>query len=76
MPPVCEEHTDSFSCPFLSRDFSYLVKTAKINNGGVFREPFLIRTITYSKMNSAGFCKLSWMNSSGETVSITLTSLL
>jgi hypothetical protein len=29
-PPVCEEHTDSFSCPFSSRDFSYLVKTAKI----------------------------------------------
>jgi hypothetical protein len=30
VPPVCEEHTDSFSCLFLSRDFSYLVKTAKI----------------------------------------------
>jgi hypothetical protein len=29
-PPVCEEHPDSFSCPFSSRDFSYLVKTAKI----------------------------------------------
>jgi hypothetical protein len=29
-PPVCEDHPDSFSCPFLSRDFSYLVKTAKI----------------------------------------------
>jgi hypothetical protein len=29
-PPVCEEHTDSFSCPFSSRDFSYLVKIAKI----------------------------------------------
>ena len=29
-PPVCETHTDSFSSPFLSRDFSYLVKTAKI----------------------------------------------
>jgi hypothetical protein len=29
-PPVCEEHSDSFSCPFSSRDFSYLVKTAKI----------------------------------------------
>jgi hypothetical protein len=29
-PTVCEEHTDSLSCPFLSRDFSYLVKTAKI----------------------------------------------
>jgi hypothetical protein len=30
MPPMCEEHTDSFSFPFSSRDFSYLVKTAKI----------------------------------------------
>jgi hypothetical protein len=30
VPPVCEEHMDSFSCPFLSRDFSYLVKTTKI----------------------------------------------
>jgi hypothetical protein len=29
-PPMCETHTDSFSCPFLTRDFSYLVKTAKI----------------------------------------------
>jgi hypothetical protein len=29
-PPVCEEHPDSFSCPFLSNDFSYLVKIAKI----------------------------------------------
>jgi hypothetical protein len=29
-PPVCERHTDFFSCPFLSRDFSYLLKTAKI----------------------------------------------
>jgi hypothetical protein len=26
-PLVCEEYTDSFSCPFLSRNFSYLVKT-------------------------------------------------
>jgi hypothetical protein len=32
-PPMCEEHTDSFSCPFLSRDFSYLVKTVKILKG-------------------------------------------
>jgi hypothetical protein len=30
VPPVCEEHPDSFSCPFSSRDFSYLVKIAKI----------------------------------------------
>jgi hypothetical protein len=29
-PPVCEEHPDSFFCPFSSRDFSYLVKIAKI----------------------------------------------
>jgi hypothetical protein len=29
-PPVCEGHTDFFSCPFSSRDFSYLVKIAKI----------------------------------------------
>jgi hypothetical protein len=29
-PPMCEEHPDSFSCLFLSRDFSYLVKIAKI----------------------------------------------
>jgi hypothetical protein len=29
-PPVCEEHPDSFSYLFLSHDFSYLVKTAKI----------------------------------------------
>jgi hypothetical protein len=29
-PPVCEEHPNSFSCPFSSRDFSYLVQTAKI----------------------------------------------
>jgi hypothetical protein len=30
VPPVCEEHSDSFSCLFSSRDFSYLVKTIKI----------------------------------------------
>jgi hypothetical protein len=29
-PPMCEKHTDSFSCPFSSHDFSYLVKIAKI----------------------------------------------
>jgi hypothetical protein len=28
--PMCEEHPDSFSYPFLSRDFSYLVKIANI----------------------------------------------
>jgi hypothetical protein len=35
-PPVCEEHSDSFSCLFLSRDFSYLVKTAKIIKDELF----------------------------------------
>jgi hypothetical protein len=30
VPPTCEKHTDSFSCPFSPRDFSYLLKTAKI----------------------------------------------
>jgi hypothetical protein len=29
-PPVCERHTDFFSSLFSSRDFSYLLKTAKI----------------------------------------------
>jgi hypothetical protein len=29
-PPMCEKHTDSFSCPFSSHNFSYLVKTVKI----------------------------------------------
>jgi hypothetical protein len=29
-PPGGEEPPDSVSCPFLSRDFSYLVKTIKI----------------------------------------------
>jgi hypothetical protein len=29
-PPMCEECPDSFSCPFSSHDFSYLVKIAKI----------------------------------------------
>jgi hypothetical protein len=29
-PPVCETHTDFFSYPFSSCDFSYLLKTAKI----------------------------------------------
>jgi hypothetical protein len=29
-PPVCEEPPDSVSCPFSSRDFSYLIKTTKI----------------------------------------------
>jgi hypothetical protein len=30
VPPMCEEHPDSFSCLSSSHDFSYLVKTAKI----------------------------------------------
>jgi hypothetical protein len=29
-PPMCDEHPDSFPYPFSSRDFSYLVKIAKI----------------------------------------------
>jgi hypothetical protein len=29
-PPGGEEPLDSISCPFLSRDFSYLIKTTKI----------------------------------------------
>jgi hypothetical protein len=29
-PPVCDEHPDSFSLLFSYRDFSYLVKIAKI----------------------------------------------
>jgi hypothetical protein len=66
--PGGEEPLDSVSCPFLSRDFSYLIKTIKILNEKVLREPFLTRTVTYSKTNSAGSCILSWMNSSGETV--------
>jgi hypothetical protein len=36
-PPMCEKHTNSFSCPFSSRDFSYLVKIAKIFK----EEPFV-----------------------------------
>jgi hypothetical protein len=30
MPPGGEEPPDSVSCPFLSRDFSYLIKITKI----------------------------------------------
>jgi hypothetical protein len=40
VPPTCEGHTDSFSCPFLSRDFSYLLKTAKILNEELFVKLF------------------------------------
>jgi hypothetical protein len=39
-PPVCETYTDSFSCPFSSRDFSYLVKTAKILKEELFAKLF------------------------------------
>jgi hypothetical protein len=39
-PPVCETHTDSFSSPFSSRDFSYLLKTAKILKEELFAELF------------------------------------
>jgi hypothetical protein len=40
VPLVCEEHTDSFSCPFSSRDFSYLVKTTKI-----MKEKFFVKLL-------------------------------
>jgi hypothetical protein len=39
-PPVCETHTYSFSSPFSSRDFSYLVKTAKILKEELFAKLF------------------------------------
>jgi hypothetical protein len=39
-PPVCEEHTDSFSCLFSSRDFLYLVKIAKIIKEEFFAKLF------------------------------------
>jgi hypothetical protein len=39
-PPVCETHTDSFSCPFSSRNFSYLVKIAKILKEELFAKLF------------------------------------
>jgi hypothetical protein len=76
VPPGGEEPPDSVSCPFSSRNFSYLIKNIENINGKVFREPFLTRTVTYSKTNSAGSYKLSWMNSSRETISITATSSL
>jgi hypothetical protein len=37
-PPMCEEHMDSFSFPFSSRDFSYLVKTTKILKEKLFEK--------------------------------------
>jgi hypothetical protein len=39
-PLVCEEHPDSFSYPSSSRDFSYLVKTAKI-----LKEEFIVKLL-------------------------------
>jgi hypothetical protein len=39
-PPMCETHTDFFSLPFSSRDFSYLLKTAKILKEGLFAKLF------------------------------------
>jgi hypothetical protein len=39
-PPVCETHTNSFSCPFSSRDFSYLLKIAKILKEELFAKFF------------------------------------
>jgi hypothetical protein len=76
MPHVCEEHPDSFFCPFSSRDFIIFSKNSKNIKERFQRETSLTRTVTYSKMNSVGTYKLSWMNSSGETVSITSTSSL
>jgi hypothetical protein len=40
VPPMCEKHTDSFSCPFSSRVFSYLIKTAKIIKEEFFAKLF------------------------------------
>jgi hypothetical protein len=40
VPPVCEEHTDSFSCPFSPLDFSYLAKIAKIIKEDFFANLF------------------------------------
>jgi hypothetical protein len=39
-PPVCETHTDFFFSPFSSRDFSYLLKTAKILKEELFTKLF------------------------------------
>jgi hypothetical protein len=39
-PPVCETHTDSFSFPFSSRDFSYLLKIEKILKKELFAKLF------------------------------------
>jgi hypothetical protein len=39
-PPVCEAHTDFFSSPFSSRDFLYLLKTAKILKEELFAKLF------------------------------------
>jgi hypothetical protein len=40
VPPVCETQTDTFSFPFSSCDFSYLVKTAKILREELFAKLF------------------------------------
>jgi hypothetical protein len=39
-PPLCETHTDFFSSPFSSRDFSYLLITAKILKEELFAKLF------------------------------------
>jgi hypothetical protein len=39
-PPGGEEPPDYVSCPFLSRDFSYLVKTSKISMEKFFMNLF------------------------------------
>jgi hypothetical protein len=47
--PVCEEHPDSFSCLFSSRDFSYLVKTAKIIKEEFFANLFWLELLLIRK---------------------------
>jgi hypothetical protein len=39
-PPGGEEPPDSFSCPFSSHDFSYLIKTSKISMENFFLNLF------------------------------------
>jgi hypothetical protein len=48
-PPVCERHTDFFSSPFLSHDFSYLLKTAKILKEELFAKLLLLELLPIQK---------------------------
>jgi hypothetical protein len=48
-PPVCEEHMDSFSYPFSSHDFSYLVKIAKIIKEELFTKLFRLELLPIQK---------------------------